>query len=69
MGISATFSAEAADNRSGIASIRWDFGDGNSATGAKVKHAYKRAGTFLVRVTATDGAGNSASKTSVIVVT
>jgi hypothetical protein len=69
VGVAASFSAEAVDNRSGVASIRWDFGDGNTATGAKVKHAYKRAGTFLVRVTATDGAGNSASKTNVTVVT
>ena len=37
-------------------------------TGAP-KHTYQRAGTFLVRVTVTDNAGNSATKSHVIVVT
>ncbi|MCC6984234.1 MAG: PKD domain-containing protein [Bauldia sp.] len=32
----------------------WDFGDGASATGANVDHAYARSGTYTVRLTVTD---------------
>jgi alpha-galactosidase len=30
---------------------RWDFGDGTSASGPKVSHAYTRAATFTIRLT------------------
>jgi len=32
-------------------SYRWDFGDGTSASGSKVSHAYTRAAQFTVRLT------------------
>jgi alpha-galactosidase len=32
-------------------SYRWDFGDGTSASGCKVSHAYTRAAQFTVRLT------------------
>lgn len=32
----------------------WDFGDGNSATGATANHTYGSPGTYLVRLTVTD---------------
>jgi hypothetical protein len=59
--------AVAVDNR-GVASMKWDFGDGFTAIGPAPTHTYQRAGVFLVRVTVTDYAGNSASKTQMIVV-
>ena len=68
-GTPVAFVAAAVDNRSGVASTRWDFGDGVTANGPAPKHTYQRAGTFLVRVTVTDGAGNSATKSHVIVIT
>jgi len=33
--------------REGIAAHRWDFGDGATATGAEVEHAYDRPGVYL----------------------
>jgi hypothetical protein len=41
----------------------WAFGDGATASGAAVTHAYGGRGSFDVTVTATDGAGNSSAAT------
>lgn len=51
-----------------IVSYHWDFGDGNTASKAKVKHKYKAAGTYTVQLTVTDdkGAQNTAAHTIVI---
>jgi hypothetical protein len=62
-----TLSATASD-RVSAATLHWDFGDGGSADGASVTHAFTAAGTFTVTVTATDGAGNAASATRTAVV-
>jgi PKD repeat protein len=35
----------------------WDFGDGTTASGSRVFHAYDGAGTFTVRLTVRDGTG------------
>jgi PKD repeat protein len=35
----------------------WDFGDGETAEGVKVKHAYKKIGTYKVSLTVTDDSG------------
>lgn len=40
---------------------RWDFGDGESATGAKVSHVYKKGGTYTARLTVDDGKGSRCS--------
>ncbi|HTU14622.1 MAG TPA: PKD domain-containing protein, partial [Solirubrobacterales bacterium] len=53
--------AEAGD-RSGV-TVDWDFGDGGTSAGHYVKHTFTKAGTFDVKVTATDGAGNETVKT------
>ncbi len=37
----------------------WSFGDGASATGLRVLHAYPTGGTFTVHLTVTDGVGAS----------
>jgi len=42
-------------------SYAWDFGDGATATGADVTHAYAVAGGRIARVTVTDGAGATAT--------
>lgn len=39
----------------------WDFGDGTSARGTRVGHAYEQVGVYLVRLTIEDDAGATAS--------
>ena len=55
-GAPARMTAAAADRWSGAA-LAWDFGDGATARGGAVAHAFA-AGTHTVTLTATDGAGN-----------
>ncbi|WP_026872606.1 PKD domain-containing protein [Inquilinus limosus] len=45
---------------------RWDFGDGGSATGAKVQHSYAVAGTYPIILVVDDGKGlrNSTDQTA-----
>ena len=65
----ASFSASVSDTWSAISSVEWSFGDGRSATGASVKHTYRRTGgKRTVKVTATDAAGNSRTEERTIVV-
>ncbi|HEX8101723.1 MAG TPA: PKD domain-containing protein, partial [Solirubrobacteraceae bacterium] len=40
------------------ASVEWDFGDGATATGDGVEHAFAAPGRYTVRVTAVDAAAN-----------
>ncbi|MFA4991333.1 MAG: PKD domain-containing protein [Candidatus Omnitrophota bacterium] len=50
---------------------KWDFGDGETADGIKVKHAYKKVGTYKVVLTVTDNSGtelNSSAGTFVATV-
>ena len=50
------------------AQATWDFGDGGTAQGEAVKHRFQKTGTFEIQVTATDGAGASASATRQIAI-
>jgi len=47
----------------------WNFGDGGSATGLTVTHAYTTAGTFTTTLKVTDSAGGSAKSSQTIPVT
>ena len=49
--------AATASDRLSVPSITWSFGDGATATGPAVSHAYGSAGAYTVTVTATDAAG------------
>src|SRR5262249_34394671 len=46
----------------------WTFGDGSSATGQSVSHAYGAAGTYTVTLTATDKNGGKGSTTRSVTV-
>jgi hypothetical protein len=50
-GESIQLSAQAQAAGAPAVGYRWDFGDGTSASGPKVSHAYTRAGDFKVRLT------------------
>ena len=50
--------AAAASDRVSPVALAWSFGDGATATGGAVSHAFGSAGAFNVTVTATDAAGN-----------
>jgi hypothetical protein len=47
----------------GPVSTGWSFGDGASTSGNSVSHTYCSGGTYPVKVTATDAAGNATSAT------
>lgn len=52
-----------------IAAYSWDFGDGKTASGARVSHTYVDAGNYSVRLRVTDNSGTSDTATLPIVVT
>jgi hypothetical protein len=58
-GVPADFTAAATDRWSAVG-FGWAFGDGATATGGAVSHAFGAAGTPVVTVTASDAAGNTA---------
>ncbi|UCF07953.1 MAG: PKD domain-containing protein, partial [Thermoplasmata archaeon] len=58
-----------AKKQADIATFDWDFGDGNSGSGAASSHVYTDEGTYVVTLTVTDNAGGTASDTCVVVVT
>ena len=62
-----TFNGSGSFDRSGtITSYAWRFGDGGTASGVAVTHAYATAGTYTVTLTVTDSRGSSASDTAVV---
>jgi PKD domain len=68
VGQAVSFSASASDAMSAPGSPSWTFGDGTTATGATVSHAYARVGTFSVQVAVADGAANTVSRSGSITV-
>ena len=67
-GSAVSMEAAASDRWSGPPTLTWDFGDGSTAAGASASHTYAGAGTFLVRLTATDGADNTTTATRTLTV-
>lgn len=53
------FTATAEDEDGTVDEILWDFGDGETATGAYVQHTYSTPGWYLVSCTVTDDDGVS----------
>lgn len=56
-GNSATFTATVSEKADRPLSYRWEFGDGETASGATVRHTYDQAGTYAVTFTASNEAG------------
>ncbi|MBT8351024.1 MAG: PKD domain-containing protein, partial [Deltaproteobacteria bacterium] len=53
--------SETKDRDGYIKSYEWDFGDGNTAMGAKIKHSYKKPGKYKVRLVAIDNSETNCS--------
>ena len=51
------------------ATVTWDFGDGATEEGETLTYAYSEPGTYTVKITATDGAGNARTVTRTITIT
>jgi plastocyanin len=66
-----TFTAQASDAGSGLAgSFAWTWGDNTAdGTGASASHSFTTAGTYEVKLTTKDAAGNETTATKVITVT
>ena len=62
-GVEVQFEADASDIDGVIVAYEWDFGDGTTASGAVVSHAYASAGDYTVRLTVTDDDGAKTSAT------
>ena len=60
--------AAAATDRWSPVAINWSFGDGGTASGGAVTHAFGAAGAFTVTVAASDAVGNAVSATRPIVI-
>ena len=69
IGSTVTFTDESTDADGSIESREWDFGDGNTATGASATNTYQSAGDFTVSLTVTDddGATSTTSQTVTVI--
>ena len=54
------------DRWSAVSSTAWNFGDGATASGASVSHAYANPGTYTITVTSTDAVGNATSASGIV---
>src|SRR5262249_14381581 len=60
--------ASSYDPDGSIALAQWSFGDGTSAGGLTVAHAYGKPGTYTATLTVVDNRGTAASDTAVVTV-
>ncbi len=67
--LTVAFTATANDPDGQVVSYTWDFGDGQTGSGAAASHDYVQAGTFTARVTVVDNEGASASASTTITAT
>ncbi len=64
-----TLDGSASTPASEITSYRWEFGDGESAEGADVRHVYKSPGTYTATLTVSRGGEHDSQSLTVTVVT
>ena len=67
-GGTATFAARASSADDPIVRCHWNFGDGTSADGVRVKHAYTASGNYAVEVTAVGLNAQASHKTQQVAV-
>lgn len=66
LGLSCSFDASGSSDTDGsVVSYAWSFGDGGSASGVSVSHAYASGGPVTVTLTVTDDVGGSSSVSQV----
>ena len=58
-GVAATFDGSSSTPIGGITSYNWNFGDGGSANGATVNHAFGQAGQYVVTLVVSNAAGQT----------
>jgi prepilin-type N-terminal cleavage/methylation domain-containing protein len=63
-GLTVDFTAVASDSDGTIASVSWNFGDGDTGTGSTISHTYSSAGTYSITNTVVDNGGGSATNAS-----
>jgi sugar lactone lactonase YvrE len=67
--LSVSFDASRSLDRGGaVWSYRWEFGDGTSGTGKKIRHTFARAGSYTVKLTVIDDSGGSGTRTHTVTV-
>jgi hypothetical protein len=66
VGRTLNFSAAATDAWTPSPTLSWNFGDGQTAEGPSVSHAFNAGGSFNVTVTATDSVGNASSASGTV---
>ncbi|MBC3934526.1 PKD domain-containing protein [Undibacterium sp. CY7W] len=67
-GRSVSLSANATSSANLTANYSWDFGDGTTGSGSAATHAFSKAGTYAVTVTASDTNGTKAQSTVNLVI-
>ncbi|NVJ68076.1 MAG: pre-peptidase C-terminal domain-containing protein, partial [Gammaproteobacteria bacterium] len=68
--LNCTFDASGSSDSDGsIVSYSWNFGDGNSASGANPSHSFAADGTYSVSLTVTDNGGATGSDSQDVTVT
>jgi len=67
-GLTCTFNGSGSTDDQGITSYTWNFGDGQSGSGAVASHPYGASGTFTVVLTVTDTAGQTDSESKSVIV-
>ena len=67
-GPTCTFDGSGSTDDHGISSYAWNFGDGQGGSGAVAGHTFASSGTFTVRLTVTDTAGQTDTESQSVTV-
>ena len=67
-GLTCTFDGSGSTDAQGITGYSWNFGDGQTGSGAVVSHSYGASGTFTVVLTVTDTAAQTDAESKSVVV-